>query len=192
MRQPDAARPPIPCQRCGKGPALVALELMDLKRPGSRKTWSRNTFGNAKGARPEMRLAYARALLDLKRYTEAADQLQVVTRQKPDFLEGWLVLGSLQLQDNQLAAAQASLERYVALVQQAPQPERNAGLAQAYLSLSQLAEKRKDYAAAENWLSKIDNPSDLARAQTRRASILASQGKLEGRPATDSPALPEM
>ena len=89
------------------------------------------------------------------------------------------MLGSLQPQDNQLAPAQVSLERYVALRSQTADAENRPGLDQAYLSLSQLAEKRKDYAAAESWLGKIENSSDLAQAQTRRASILASQGKLE-------------
>jgi len=173
-----------------EGPALVALELMDPKVPEAEAT-VRNYFeGNSK-AMPEIRMGYARALLDSQRYAEAAAQLLVVTRDKPDLPEGWLVLGSLQLQDNQLAQAQASLERYVALAQQqSPEGERNRGLAQAYLSLSQLAEKRKDFAAAEGWLAKIENSSDLAIAQTRRASILASQGKLqEGRQLLQS--LPE-
>lgn len=162
-----------------EGPALLALELMDAKLPEAEGLFQKYLEGNAK-ARPEMRIAYARALLELQRHAEATAQLQIVTREKPDFPEGWLILGSLQLQDNQLAQAQASLERYVALAQQqTPQDEGQRGLAQAYLSLSQLAEKRKDYAAAESWLNKIENPADLARAQTRRASILASQGKLE-------------
>lgn len=162
-----------------EGPALVALELMDPKLPDAEAVVRKYFDGNPK-AMPEIRMGYARALLDAQRYNEAAAQLQVVTRDKPDLPEGWLVLGSLQLQDNQLAQAQASLERYVGLAQQqASEGERNRGLAQAYLSLSQLAEKRKDYAAAESWLAKIENSSDLALAQTRRASILASQGKLE-------------
>ena len=162
-----------------EGPALIALELMALRQPEAEDLVRKYFSANA-AARPEMRLAYARTLLDLQRYAEAAAQLQVVTREKPDFLEGWLVLGSLQLQDNQLTQAQTTLEHYVALArQQSPQGESGNGLAQAYLSLSQLAEKRKDYAAAENWLSRIDSPADLARAQIRRASILANQGKLE-------------
>jgi len=162
-----------------EGPALVALELMDPKMPEAEGVVRGYFEGNPK-ALPEIRMGYARALLDAQRYAEASAQLQIVTRDKPDMPEGWLVLGSLQLQDNQLAQAQSSLERYVGLAQQqTSEGERNRGLAQAYLSLSQLAEKRKDYAAAENWLAKIDNPSDLALAQTRRASILASQGKLE-------------
>ncbi|MDP2256493.1 MAG: tetratricopeptide repeat protein [Polaromonas sp.] len=162
-----------------EGPVLVALEIMDSKRPDAESLVRKYLESNPQ-ARPEMRMAYARALLDLQRYAEATTQLQIVTREKPDFPEGWLVLGSLQLQDNQLALAQPSLERYIALIgQQAPQDESKRGLAQAYLSLSQIAEKRKDYAAAESWLNKIENSSDLAQAQTRRASILASQGKLE-------------
>jgi len=162
-----------------EGPVLVALEAMDPKRPEAEGLVQKYLADNPQ-VRPEMRMVYARALLDLQRYAEAATQLQIVTREKPDFPEGWLVLGSLQLQDNQLALAQPSLERYIALVeQQPPQDDSKPGLAQAYLSLSQIAEKRKDYAAAENWLNKIENSSALAQAQTRRASILARQGKLE-------------
>jgi tetratricopeptide (TPR) repeat protein len=162
-----------------EGPALVALELMEQLPADGERIVLKYLDGNAKSM-PEIRMGYARALLDAQRYAEAAAQLQVLTREKPDFPDAWLVLGSLQLQDNQLAQAQASLERYVGLVQQQPaEAERSRGLAQAYLSLSQVAEKRKDYVAAENWLSKIENSSEMVQAQTRRASILASQGKLE-------------
>ncbi|MBH1957578.1 MAG: tetratricopeptide repeat protein [Burkholderiales bacterium] len=177
----EAARRGQAADPRGEGPAVVALELMDPNRPEA-EALVRNYLDDREStskAQPEIRMAYARVLLDAQRYAEAMAQLQTVTRDKPDYPEGWLVLGSMQLQDNQPAAAQASLERYVALAQQTPQPERNAGLAQAYLLLSQLAETRKDYAAAENWLSKIENSSDLAQAQARRASILARQGKLE-------------
>ena len=162
-----------------EGPALVALELMEPLPAEGERIVMKYLDGNAK-AMPEIRMGYARALLDAQRYAEAAAQLQVLTREKPDFPDAWLVLGSLQLQDNQLAQAQASLERYVGLVQQQPaEAERSRGLAQAYLSLSQVAEKRKDYGAAESWLGKIENSADMIQAQTRRASILASQGKLE-------------
>lgn len=168
-----------PAGHRAEGPALLALELMDPKQPEAEALLQSYLDSNA-GALPEIRMGYARALLDLQRYAQATAQLQIVTREKPDFPEGWLVLGTLQLQNNQLALAQASLERYLALAQQqTPQAERQRGLDHAYLSLSQLAEKRKDYAAAENWLNKIGNTVDLAQAQIRRASILASQGKLE-------------
>ena len=165
-----------------EGPVLVALELMDPKMPQAEGLIQKYLEANKKQgeALPEIRMAYAQTLVGMQRYAEASAQLQLVTRDKPEFPQGWLVLGSLQLQDNQLGRAQASLERYIALIsQQAPEAENKRGLDQAYLSLSQLAEKRKDYAGAESWLGKIENSSDLAQAQTRRASILASQGKLE-------------
>ena len=162
-----------------EGPAMVALELMEPLPAEGERIVMKYLDGNAKAV-PEIRMGYARALLDAQRYADAAAQLQVLTREKPEFADAWLVLGSLQLQENQLSTAQASLERYLALVQQQPaDPDRSRGLSQAYLSLSQLAERRKDYVAAENWLSKIENSSEMVQAQARRASILASQGKLE-------------
>lgn len=177
----DAAKRGQAADPRAEGPAVVALELMDPKMPDAETLVQKylDDSQSTSKALPEIRMAYARTLLDAQRYAEATAQLHIVTRDKPDYPESWLILGTLQLQDNQLALAQASLERYIALAQQAPQAQANPGLAQAYLSLSQLAEKRKDYAAAESWLGKIENSTDLALAQTRRASILASQGKLE-------------
>lgn len=164
------------------GPVLVALEAMDQKLPAAEALVKSYMADNAM-VPPEIRMSYARVLLDLQRYAEATAQLQIVVRDKPDFPPAWLVLGSLELQDNRLIEAQASLERYVALAQkQAGDGETGRGLDQAYLSLSQIAQKRKDFAAAESWISKINNAEDMLLAQTRRASILASQGKLaEGR-----------
>lgn len=165
-----------------EGPALIALEAMDPKLPDAEILVKKYLTDNA-AALPEIRMGYARGLLDAQRYAEAAAQLQIVIKDKPDFGPAWLVLGSLQLQDNQLAQAQTSLTRYVTLAQQqAGDDEPDRGLAQAYLQLSQIAEKRKDFAAAEGWLNKIENSEDLMQAQARRASLLASQGKLaEGR-----------
>lgn len=165
-----------------EGPALVALELMDPKRPAA-ELMVKSYLDNNPQVVPEIRMAYARALLDAQRYSEATAQVQLVTRSKPEFADGWLVLGALQLQDNQLPQAQTSLEKYISLVEQSPNAEeKKRGLDQAYLSLSQVAEKRKDFAAAEGWIARIENSSDLMQAQSRRASILASQGKLaEGR-----------
>ena len=168
-----------------QGPVLVALEIMSPKQPLAEEAVKKYLSANPKVA-PEIRMGYARGLLDAQRYSEAATQLQTVLKDKPDFAPAWLVLGSLQLQDNQLALAQTSLERYVALVlaanPQSQDDQPNRGLAQAYLSLAQIAEKRKDFAGAEAWLNKIENSADMMQAQTRRASILASRGQLaEGR-----------
>jgi predicted Zn-dependent protease len=160
-----------------EAPALLAMELMDPKLPQAEAIVRRYMAGQPL---PELRMGYARALLDAQRYAEASQQLQLVTAQKPDYPEAWLVQGTLQLQDNQDAAAEASLKRYLELAQsQRTGEERSRGQAQAYLSLARIAEKRKDYPLASAWLDKIENPQDLVAAQNRRASILARQGKLE-------------
>ena len=168
-----------------EGPALVALEIMNPKLPVAEVVVKKYLSDNPK-AIPEIRMGYARGLLDEQRYGEAATQLQTVIKDKPGFAPAWLVLGSLQLQDNQLTLAQTSLERYVALSlaanQQSEDDEPDRGLAQAYLSLAQIAEKRRDFAGAEAWINKIENSGDMMQAQARRASILASRGQLaEGR-----------
>ena len=162
-----------------EGPALISLDLMETK-PVEAGVLIRKYLDSNATAMPEIRMGYARTLLEAQRYAEATDQLHIVTREKPELSESWLILGSLQLQQKQLSEAQLSLERYIALVQQkSPEDERKRGLDQAYLLMSQLFEGRKDYTTAESWLNKIDNSSELAMTQSRRASILASQGKLE-------------
>jgi tetratricopeptide (TPR) repeat protein len=172
----DAARRAQAVDPRAEGPALLALELMDPKLPQAESIVRRYLEGKPL---PELRMGYARALLDGQRYAEASKQLQVITAEKPDYPEAWLVQGTLQLQDNQDAAAEASLKRYIELAQsQRTGEERSRGLAQAYLSLSRIAEKRKDYPLAGAWLDRIENPQDLIAAQSRRASILARQGKM--------------
>ena len=173
----DAARRGQAVNARAEGPALLGLELMDPKQPQAEAIVRKYMEGKPM---PELRMGYARVLLDSQRYAEAAQQLQAVTAEKPEFAEAWLVQGTLQVQDNQVNAGETSLKRYVELAQsQRTGEERSRGLAQAYLALSQIAEKRKDYALAGAWLDKIENSQDLVSAQNRRASILARQGKLE-------------
>ena len=174
----DATKKAQAADSDAEGPVLLAMELIDLKLQEAEALVKAYLARNRQVA-PEMRMVYARALLDAQRSAEAAAQLQLVIRDKSDLAPAWLILGSLQLQDNLLAPAQISLEKFVALAsQQLSEEDAARGLSQAYLALSQIAEKRKDFAAAEAWIEKIKNSEDMMQAQTRRASILASQGKL--------------
>lgn len=162
------------------GPALLALSLMSPSTPQAEAIIRKYLAGNP---RYEVRMDYARALLDTQRYAESAEQLQHVTAEKPDYSPAWLVRGSLELQDNKPAVAEKSLMRYIELAtaaKAAPDAvDGSRGLTQAYLLLAQITEQRKDYAQAEQWLAKIDNADDMVRAQSRRASILARQGRLD-------------
>jgi len=174
----DAARRAHEAAPASEGPALLALELMAPAQPQAEALVRR--YLESPMALPEMRMAYARALLQAQRYPDASQQLKTITEQRTDFAEAWLVQGVLQTQDNLLDVAETSLKRYLALA--AAQPagdERSRGQSQAYLALAQIAEKRKDLPQATAWLDKIENARDLVSAQTRRASILAQQGRMD-------------
>ncbi len=159
------------------GPALLAIELMDPKQPEAESIVRR--YLETPNAISELRLDYARALQDAQRPAEASVQVQRVTQEKPDIAEAWLLRGNLELQDNQIDKADASLKRFIELTaSERSSDEKQRSLTQAYLWLAQIAEKRKDFSLAESWLAKIDSPQALVSTQNRRASMLAKQGKL--------------
>ena len=172
----DAVRRAQAVNPGAEAPALLALELIGPKQPEAEQLFKRYLEVNPL---PELRMAYARVLVDNQRYREAAQQVQAVTAQRPDYAEAWLVQGMLQLQENQDRPAEVAYKKYLDLADSQKEQDRRAGRAQAYLGLSRIAERRKDFALANAWLDKIENPQDLVVAQERRASILARQGKLE-------------
>ncbi len=160
-----------------EGSAILALELIDPNQPLAEPIVTRY-LTNPKAA-PEVRMGYARVLAESRRYTEAISQLTILTNARPDLVEPWLLLGVLQVQTRQDAAADRSLQRYLELAQgQSETDARTRGRTQAYLLLAQLAERRKDFNSAETWLARIDNTETLVATQTRRAGLLARQGKL--------------
>ncbi|MEO7158917.1 MAG: hypothetical protein ABIX00_00110, partial [Polaromonas sp.] len=78
----DAAKRGQAADARAEGPVVVALELMDPKLPEAEalvKNYLDDRKGTAK-ALPEIRMTYARVLLDAQRYAEATAQLQIVTR----------------------------------------------------------------------------------------------------------------
>ena len=160
-----------------EAPAVLALDLMDANQPQAEALLKRYLDGPKAAA--EVRLGYARVLAQDRRYAESSSQLSILTRQQPALPDPWLLLGTLQAQAKQDAAAETSVKRYIELSKsQRDAEERSRGLTQAYFVLSQIAERRKDYPAAEAWLAKVDSTEDLTATQLRRATLLARQGRL--------------
>ena len=175
----DAAQRGQAADAQAEAPVLLALELIDPKRPQAEAMVSQY-LARATSASAELRMAYVRHLLSAERYTNALTQLQTLIKENPDFAQGWLVLGSLQLQEKKPVQAETSLKRYLTLAeQQTTGDESSRGLAQAFFALAQIAEKRKDLAGAEAWLKRIESPEALMQAQMRRAILLGQQGKLQ-------------
>ena len=182
------------------GPALLGMEMM-RKQPEA-EALVRAYLAQDK-AETALRLAYVRILTAAQRYPDAALQLQAVTRDQPDEAQPYLSLGALRLELKQVNEGEAALLRYVQLVQpliasqattardmpdtrlsstggedddELPSgPEQ--GLVQALLMLAQSAEQRGDFKAAEGFLGQIKDPQSALEVQTRRAAILARQGK---------------
>ncbi|MCW5221250.1 hypothetical protein D5041_16305 [Verminephrobacter aporrectodeae subsp. tuberculatae] len=154
----------------------LALELMEENTPEAEPIVTR---GLARQPLAALRAAYARVLLGLQRYSDADLQLQAITGENPKFVEAWLMLATVQFLEQRLPLAEASLQRFMELLPESTDAQmRRNGLTQAYLLHAQIAEKKKDFAAAEAWLGRIDNADQVFAAQSRRASLLARQGKL--------------
>jgi tetratricopeptide (TPR) repeat protein len=178
-----------------EAPALLALELLS-SMPAAEEIVTAHL--QAKPASTPIRLTYARVLAGAQRYGDAIPQLEAVTRSDPQLAAPWLTLGALQLELDHPAEATAVLTQYLKQSQANPPatgvPQdatteeddddndpatTDQGLTQAYLLLAQAAERQRDYAGAEAWLAKVTSPQRALDVQSRRASMLAKQGKIK-------------
>ncbi len=168
-------------------PALLALELMERGTDGAEAIVINQlkagpppapTPATTPSQQTAVTLTYARILLDLQRNTEARTQLDALTTQQPQLAEPWLLLATLDVQDNRLPQATRALETFMGLARNDGAAPSARGLTQAFLLMAQIAEKQKDFTAASAWLDRIENAEDIMAAQMRRASLLARQGQM--------------
>jgi tetratricopeptide (TPR) repeat protein len=169
-------------------PPLLALELMSSLPAAERLV---TTYLAQPKAETAVRLGYVRSLSNQQRLVEAESQMRVLVRDQPTQAGFWLTLGALQLELRQPRDAETSLQRYLQLGNEPPQAAAatleddedadnlaQGGRTQAWLMLAQAAEMRGDGKAAAGWLDKIDDPQRALEVQTRRATLLAKQGKV--------------
>jgi tetratricopeptide (TPR) repeat protein len=160
--------------------AALALGLWDAKSPAAEALLQHYL---ARKASPEIRLAYARRLLGAQRGADAYEQTVKATLESADYADAWLVRGSLEFRDKKNDASQASLQKYIALrtatVAVADAAEGQSGLTQAYMQLSQIAEQAHNPAEALAYLQKIDSTQVTLQIQSRKAAVLAQQGKMD-------------
>ena len=172
------------------GPVLLALDMLPAHAAAEQVVLRHLSRPDAE---PAVRMAYVRLLTQQQRYVDAAAQLDVLTRDKPQLAEPWLSLGALRLELKQPKEAETALLKFVELAQKGdvqidattdddddnPAAGADRTLTQAWLLLAQIAEQRGDVKAAEQWLSRVDNPQRALEVQTRRASMLIRQGKVK-------------
>lgn len=176
----EATRRGVALDPHAEEPILLAIALIGPKAPTA-ETFVRKYLADKPA--PEVRMAYARSVIGTHRYADAYAQMLLLTSEKPEFPEAWLLRGSLELQSSNLALAESSLKTYVGLnpppVDTTQTPTMGRGLVQAYLLLAQVAEQGQRLDEAKAYLDQINSPTDALRVQRRLAMILARQGKLD-------------
>ncbi|MCC7150996.1 MAG: tetratricopeptide repeat protein [Rubrivivax sp.] len=170
----------------GADAALLAIELMP-QRPDAEEL-VRAYLQSGAAVEPGLRMAYARVLMGAQRLADATAQLEQATQERPDVAPPLLALGALQLELHRAQSAQKTLERYLTLrdLQASAAPaasegdeQGGGGRTQAWLMLAQAAEQLGQYDAAEGWLARVDDPARALEVQSRRASLLARQGRID-------------
>lgn len=128
----------------------------------------------------EVRSAYARLLVEQKRYDQAREQFQILLKDQPDEPGTLYALGIMSLQGQDTKAAEDYFKRYIAVLESQPDPERDPN--KALMLLAQIAEERGELDGALAWLDKIDTDDARAAlsARLKRAHITARKGDLDG------------
>jgi len=160
-----------------EGAALLALQLLKGGETQAEAIVKRYLAGKPL---PEVRMTYARQLLEAQRLSDAQAQIDIAVREQPEAPDAWLIKASLLLLTNQLDKADEVLQHFIGLLATLPESRQRQNVqTQAYLMLAQIAEKDGNIPKARMWLSHIDDGSDMLGTQARYASLLARQGKLD-------------
>jgi tetratricopeptide (TPR) repeat protein len=148
----------------------LAIALMAAKSDTAEQLVKQYLANTTFQPKPEVRLAYSRALVTNSRFDEAKAQVLKLSVEAPTFASGWLVLGTLQYQESQEIvekqgvtasskasneAAEMSLKKYIQLTDNLPPPQRAASQQRAYVLLANMAKTNKQYQQAYNILSKL-------------------------------------
>lgn len=126
----------------------------------------------------EVRIAYARGLVEQKNYEQASNQFQTLLKDDQDDVTTLFALGILNVQTNHLSDAEGYLKRYIAVLAAQPEDERDP--TQALLLLSQIAEERNDVPGALKWLEQVEPGDAYINVQVRRGQLMAKRGDING------------
>jgi tetratricopeptide (TPR) repeat protein len=173
-------------------PVLLALDMM-AQRPDAETIVTQ--FLAKQPTRLDVRLAYSRSLTAAQRFADAIEQLEIVTGAKPNAAGPFLALGALHVELRHPLEAKKALQTYLQLTASdkvaVPATEKSAdeddnnepsvskGQNEAWIQLALASEQLKDYAGAQAWLNKVDDPERATQVQLRRASVLVQQGLMD-------------
>jgi tetratricopeptide (TPR) repeat protein len=155
------------------GSELAALVLSQIIEDRTEATQSLATFLQKNPKAREVRLAYARALIEQSKIVEAKAQFAQLLTHYPEDRTTLYALGLMAAQAGEMREAESYLSKYIETLNDEPDRERDS--TQALMVLAQIAEDKNDTATALKWLEKIepDNQGSYITAILRRAMLVA-------------------
>jgi tetratricopeptide (TPR) repeat protein len=126
-----------------------------------------STYPNA----VEIRLQYARALLEQKQYSQARDEFQRLAKEDPDNPELAFAVALISLQLNDLQSAEAQFKQALS------KGKKDQDAVQFYLG--QLSEAKNNEEEAAAYYRKVKGGEYLFSAQVRIAYLLGKLGRLD-------------
>lgn len=151
-----------------EGAALFQAQILQGQAPGAATEYYLAYLGKNPKAR-EMRLAYARFLVQQKQYGPARAEFQKLVRDFPNNPEVPLAVGLISMQIGEYEVA----EQYFRQALEGGVKDDDA----VRLYLGQISEERKRYDEARKWYESVDGEQAFA-ARLRSAAVLGKENKL--------------
>lgn len=118
----------------------------------------------------DVRLNYARLLVNEKKFADARKQFEVLLNAFPENADVTMAVALLAIQSNDLDAAETQLKRALEINYKDPDAAR--------YYLGQVNEDRKRFEQALQWYGTVRPGEQYINAQARYAGVLAKQGRL--------------
>ncbi|NSX06400.1 tetratricopeptide repeat protein [Cupriavidus gilardii] len=154
--------------------ALMAAELRADNAPEQAMDGLKRFLDKAP-ASVNGRITLARIYLQRNEMDAARREFEALRKVAPNDPRVPLALGLTGLQARRYDEAERYLQEYLQLAEKAPSSNPDI----AYQYLAQIAEERKDYAGAVQWLDRIEDQRMVAAASVKRAQMLGRMGRLD-------------
>ncbi|OGT21791.1 MAG: hypothetical protein A2V90_08035 [Gammaproteobacteria bacterium RBG_16_57_12] len=118
----------------------------------------------------DIRLTYARMLMDLRQIEEAREQFILLDKQHANIPDVIYAIGLLDLQTNQMPEAEVQFTRLIEMGERRLEASYHLGL---------ISEFKKDYDAAIKWFSAVTGGQFHHYSHLKVASLLSWQGKAD-------------
>ena len=149
--------------------ALFQAQLLSRESRGKALDYLKS-FLTANPKAQEIRLAYARQLINDKKFPEARAEFQKLLDGNPNNGDIAVTVALLSMQMNDLDVAEVQFKRVLEMDYKDPDAVR--------FHLGQVNEERKRFDEAAKWYLSVEDGEQFVLAHTRYAFMLAKQGKL--------------